>query len=74
MYAPLYPTTLSRPQSHDAQVYYNSNKFNYTDTNFIIHPQNFYMLARITQDGLHRVTYGDTPGLTREEYINRQPR
>lgn len=31
------------------------------------------MLARITQDGLHRVTYGDTPGLTREEYIKRQP-
>lgn len=31
------------------------------------------MAARITSDGLYRVTYSDTPGLTREEYIARQP-
>jgi len=55
------------------QVYYNFERYNYTDTNFIIHPKNFYMAARITKDGLYRVTYGDTPGLTREEYIARQP-
>lgn len=27
----------------------------------------------MTKTGLWRVTYGDTPGLTREEYIQRQP-
>jgi 2-polyprenyl-6-methoxyphenol hydroxylase-like FAD-dependent oxidoreductase len=31
------------------------------------------MAARITKDGLYRITYGDTPGLTREEYLARQP-
>ncbi|MAD84541.1 MAG: hypothetical protein CL912_16405 [Deltaproteobacteria bacterium] len=31
------------------------------------------MLAKIQKDGLLRITYGDIPGLTREEYIARQP-
>ncbi|KAK3367774.1 FAD binding domain-containing protein [Podospora didyma] len=62
----------------DAQIiatntYYDFSRFNWDDANFTIHPENFYMAAKITQDGLYRVTYGDTPGLTREEYIARQP-
>jgi 2-polyprenyl-6-methoxyphenol hydroxylase-like FAD-dependent oxidoreductase len=31
------------------------------------------MAAKIGPDNLHRVTYGDTVGLTREEYVKRQP-
>jgi len=31
------------------------------------------MAAKITTDGLYRVTYGDIPRLSREEYIARQP-
>jgi 2-polyprenyl-6-methoxyphenol hydroxylase-like FAD-dependent oxidoreductase len=31
------------------------------------------MAARITDDGLYRVSYCDIPGLTKEEYIARQP-
>lgn len=31
------------------------------------------MAAKITKDGLWRVTYGETPGLTRDELIARQP-
>lgn len=31
------------------------------------------MAARITRDGLYRITYGETPGLSREEYLARQP-
>ncbi|EAQ91862.1 hypothetical protein CHGG_00097 [Chaetomium globosum CBS 148.51] len=31
------------------------------------------MAARITRDGLYRITYGETPGLTHEEYLARQP-
>lgn len=31
------------------------------------------MAAKITADGLYRVTYGETPGLTREQYLERQP-
>jgi len=38
-----------------------------------VHPKNYYMAAKITTDGLYRVTYGDIPRLSREEYIARQP-
>lgn len=31
------------------------------------------MAARITDDGCWRVTYGDIAGLTKEEYLERQP-
>lgn len=31
------------------------------------------MAAKITKDGLWRVTYGEIPGLTRDELIARQP-
>lgn len=31
------------------------------------------MAAKITKDGLWRVTYGDVYGLTTEEYLARQP-
>jgi 2-polyprenyl-6-methoxyphenol hydroxylase-like FAD-dependent oxidoreductase len=31
------------------------------------------MAARISNDGMWRVTYGETAGLTKEQYIERQP-
>lgn len=31
------------------------------------------MAAQITHDGLYRITYGETPGLSQEEYLARQP-
>lgn len=31
------------------------------------------MAARLTRDGMYRITYGETPGLSREEYVERQP-
>ncbi|KAL2194228.1 hypothetical protein P885DRAFT_71550 [Corynascus similis CBS 632.67] len=63
----------------DAQIiatntYYPfAEKFGWHDANFIIHPEHFFMAARITRDGLYRITYGETPGLSREEYLARQP-
>ncbi|KAM7218031.1 para-nitrophenol 4-monooxygenase [Rhypophila decipiens] len=63
----------------DAQIiatntfYDFEGKFGFHDANFIIHPEHFYMAARITQDGMYRITYGEKPGLTREEYLARQP-
>lgn len=55
------------------QVYYDFDRYGYWDSNSIIHPKNWYMAARITTDGLYRVSYGDIPGLSREEYLARQP-
>ena len=56
------------------QVYFDfKERFGYWDSNFIIDPTNWYMAAKITNDGMWRVTYGDIPGLTREEYLERLP-
>jgi 2-polyprenyl-6-methoxyphenol hydroxylase-like FAD-dependent oxidoreductase len=48
-------------------------RFGYWDSNFIVHPTDWYMAAKITTDGLWRVTYGDDASLSREEIIKRQP-
>ncbi|KAK5651865.1 hypothetical protein OQA88_11634 [Cercophora sp. LCS_1] len=55
-------------------TYYDfEGKFGWSDANFIVHPEHFFMAARITKDGLYRITYGETPGLSKEEYEKRQP-
>ena len=54
-------------------VYYDFHKFSYQDADFHIHPEHWYMATRITKDGLWRVSYGELPGLSREELIARQP-
>jgi 2-polyprenyl-6-methoxyphenol hydroxylase-like FAD-dependent oxidoreductase len=55
------------------QTYYDFDKFNYQDSNFIIHPEYWYMAAKISKDGLWRVSYGEVAGLSQEEIIARQP-
>jgi len=55
------------------QTYYDFKKYGYEDSNFIIHPEHWHMAARITDDGLWRVTYGEIPGLSRDEILARQP-
>ncbi|KAF6828067.1 FAD binding domain-containing protein [Colletotrichum musicola] len=62
----------------DAQIvatntYYDfEGKFGWRDANFIIHPEHFFMAAKIDNDGLYRVTYGEDPGLSVEELRARQ--
>ncbi|SCO31867.1 related to monooxygenase [Fusarium fujikuroi] len=56
-----------------SNAYYPFEKFGYDDSNFIVHPTDWYMAAKITNDGLWRVTYGDIPGLTKEDYEKRLP-
>lgn len=64
----------------DAQIvatntYYDfEGKFGWQDANFIIHPEHFFMAAKITTDGLYRVTYGDEPNLSYDELKARQER
>ncbi|KAI9931779.1 hypothetical protein ASPWEDRAFT_169379 [Aspergillus wentii DTO 134E9] len=73
LFGPEYPGVTLNTQLVATNVYYDFDKYGYWDTNFIVHPKNFYMAARLTKDGLYRVTYADIPGLSREEYIKRQP-
>ncbi|ORY15886.1 hypothetical protein BCR34DRAFT_477258 [Clohesyomyces aquaticus] len=54
-------------------VYYPFEKFGYDDSQFHIHPEHWYMAARITKDGMWRVSYGELKGLSNEELIARQP-
>ncbi|CEJ54174.1 hypothetical protein PMG11_00495 [Penicillium brasilianum] len=73
LFGPEYPGETLNAQIIATNVYYDFTKYGYWDSNFIVHPKNWYMAARITTDGLYRVSYGDVPGLTREEYVARQP-
>ncbi|KAI0126955.1 FAD binding domain-containing protein [Xylariales sp. AK1849] len=55
-------------------VYYDfEGKYGFANANFILHPEHFFMAAKITPDGLYRVTYGEQPGLTWEDMKRRQP-
>ncbi|KAK8099908.1 FAD binding domain-containing protein [Apiospora kogelbergensis] len=55
-------------------IYYDfEGTHGFTNTNFIMHPEHFCMVAKITKDGLYRVTYGEPGGLTLDEIKERQP-
>ncbi|GAB7340652.1 hypothetical protein MBLNU457_7048t1 [Dothideomycetes sp. NU457] len=54
-------------------TYYDFKKFGWEETNFIIDHEHWYMAAQIKSDGLWRVSYGEIPGLTDEQLLQRQP-
>ncbi|KAJ4260736.1 hypothetical protein NW757_001118 [Fusarium falciforme] len=56
-----------------SRVYYDFDQFKWNDSNFIVHPEHYYMAAKITKDGMWRVSYGELPGLTFEQLRERQP-
>ncbi|KAE9366728.1 FAD/NAD(P)-binding domain-containing protein [Stipitochalara longipes BDJ] len=68
-----YPGETLHSQIIATNVYYDFHKFGYWDSNFIVHPEDWYMAAKITPDGMWRVTYGDKTGLSTKEYLERQP-
>jgi len=51
----------------NGQVYYPFEKWGYIDSNFIIDDEHWYMAARISNDGMWRVSYGELNGLSRDE-------
>ncbi|EXJ76407.1 uncharacterized protein A1O5_00915 [Cladophialophora psammophila CBS 110553] len=54
-------------------IYFDFKKHGYGDANFVIDPEHWHMAARISKDGMWRVTYGDLPNLTPEQLLARQP-
>lgn len=56
-----------------SQTYYDFHKYGYEDANFIIDREHWHMASRISKDGLWRVTYGESSGLTRDELAARLP-
>jgi hypothetical protein len=55
------------PNADSGQVYYPFEKWGYIDSNFIIDEEHWYMAARISNDGMWRVSYGELNGLSRDE-------
>ncbi|KAL9114951.1 MAG: hypothetical protein Q9227_001194 [Pyrenula ochraceoflavens] len=56
-----------------ANVRYPFEKFGYDDMNTIIHPDDCHIVARLTQDGLWRVSYQQPASMTLEDVIDNQP-
>ncbi|KAL2256687.1 hypothetical protein VTK26DRAFT_1303 [Humicola hyalothermophila] len=54
-------------------IYYDFEKYGYDDSQFIVHPEHWHMVARIQEDGMYRVTYGELGGLSYEQLKDRQP-
>jgi len=55
------------------KVYYPLEKFGFDEINNIIHPTDYYMAAKITKDGMWRVSYGEDSNLSHAEVIAHQP-
>ena len=68
-----FPGTTWPVQVVATNTYYDFDRFHWHDSNFIIHPEHWYMAARIGKDGMWRVSYGEKAGLSREELLARQP-
>lgn len=54
-------------------MYYDFDQFGWWDSNFIVDKDGYYMAAKISRDGMYRVTYGETSGLSRDELLARLP-
>ncbi|KAK5311057.1 hypothetical protein LTR93_011844 [Exophiala xenobiotica] len=54
-------------------TYYDFEKYGWDHANFAIHPDNYYMAAKMQSVGMWRVRNGEVAGLTAEEYRSRQP-
>lgn len=51
-------------------VYYDFRKYGWAGGNFIVDPDHWCLIAQLDDKGLWRVSYGEKPGLTPEEYVD----
>ncbi|TVY85205.1 FAD-dependent monooxygenase terC [Lachnellula suecica] len=54
-------------------IRYPFEKYGYDDMNTIVHPDDAHVAARITKDGLWRVSYNEDTKLTHEEVVKNCP-
>ncbi|KAG8629439.1 hypothetical protein KVT40_003304 [Elsinoe batatas] len=54
-------------------VYYDLEKNGWGNGGFMVDPEHWSMATIIQPDGLLRVTYGEVPGLSKDEYLARLP-
>ncbi|KAH8929324.1 FAD/NAD(P)-binding domain-containing protein [Atractiella rhizophila] len=52
-------------------VYFPFKKYGFNNVQFFIHPEHWALICRLnSDDDLWRVSYGEVPGLTDEEYVD----
>lgn len=61
------------PSLTQLKVYYDIERHGWEQGAFIVDPVYWSMATQISLDGMLRVTYGEVPGLTRDQYLARQP-
>ncbi|KAK1752873.1 FAD/NAD(P)-binding domain-containing protein [Echria macrotheca] len=69
----VYPGFTWDKQIVATNMYYDFSPYDYDDSQFFVHPEHWHMVAKITADGMYRVTYGEQSGLTAAEFRARQP-
>ncbi|KZL84011.1 fad binding domain-containing protein [Colletotrichum incanum] len=52
-------------------TYYDLEKFGFTHANFIMHPKNFFIAAKLNDEGLFRITYAEPGDMPYEEVEKR---
>jgi 2-polyprenyl-6-methoxyphenol hydroxylase-like FAD-dependent oxidoreductase len=55
------------------QVYYDFDKYGWSDVQWIVHPEHWFLAARIGKDSLWRVAYGEQGDLDVETLKERLP-
>ncbi|KAL2075388.1 hypothetical protein VTL71DRAFT_331 [Oculimacula yallundae] len=55
-------------------VYYPFEKFGWEEINFIIHPDHFFMAAKLDNQGLWRVSYGEETTMKFDQVLENQPK
>ncbi|KEF55240.1 uncharacterized protein A1O9_08894 [Exophiala aquamarina CBS 119918] len=54
-------------------VYYDLEKYGWSDIQWTIHPEHWFISMKITKDGLWRVAYGDDASFSEDELKQRLP-
>ena len=54
-------------------VYFDFSKYGWRDGNFMVDPNHWALIGKITKEGLWRVSYGEKSGLSNEQIKERMP-
>ncbi|GJD04149.1 para-nitrophenol 4-monooxygenase 2 [Colletotrichum higginsianum] len=69
-----FPGTTWDVQLVSTDTYYDLEKFGFTHANFVSHPKNFFIAAKLNKEGLFRITYAEPVDMSYEEVEKRLPK
>lgn len=56
----------------DFQIYYDFNKYGWSDIQWVIHPERWMLVSKVNNDGLWRIAYPEEMGISEEEIATRR--